>query len=144
MNAVFKWVLDHWAFVAFLISIVIQFTPAIKWNPFTSLFGWIGKLANGTTGMFPSACCTTDLRGYSLGQELAGGNRCCPPSLCIKCWKGIKRFAKSCCTSDVCASCLPVSVRIIFLIVLCSVCSLLFPFYFIMAVFFLHSFLFFY
>lgn len=46
MHPVLKWILDHWAFVAFLISIIIQFTPAIKWNPFTALFVWIGKLAN--------------------------------------------------------------------------------------------------
>lgn len=43
---VWKWILDHWAFVFFLISIVIQFTPAIKWNPLTALFGWIGRLVN--------------------------------------------------------------------------------------------------
>ena len=44
MEQIFNWALDHWAFCAFCLGIVIQFTPAIKWNPFTSLFGWIGKL----------------------------------------------------------------------------------------------------
>lgn len=44
--SVWKWILDHWAFVAFMLSVVIQITPAIKWNPLTALFGWIGKFAN--------------------------------------------------------------------------------------------------
>lgn len=44
--SVWQWILDHWAFVVFMLSIVIQITPAIKWNPLTALFGWIGKLAN--------------------------------------------------------------------------------------------------
>lgn len=44
MQEVFDWILAHWGFVAFLLGIIIQFTPAIKWNPFTSFFGWLGKL----------------------------------------------------------------------------------------------------
>lgn len=40
MNNVFKWILDHWTFCAFMLTIVIQFTPAIKWNPFTALAKW--------------------------------------------------------------------------------------------------------
>lgn len=44
MQEVFNWILDHWALCAFGLSIIIQFTPAIKWNPFTAFFGWLGKL----------------------------------------------------------------------------------------------------
>ena len=44
MEDVFKWVQEHWAFCAFALGAVIQFTPAIKWNPQTALFKWIGKV----------------------------------------------------------------------------------------------------
>lgn len=44
MRKVFDWCLAHWSFVAFVIAIFVQFTPAIKFNPFTVLFKWIGNL----------------------------------------------------------------------------------------------------
>lgn len=40
----FDWVLDHWAFSAFILATVIQITPAIKWNPFTALFKWLSGI----------------------------------------------------------------------------------------------------
>ena len=40
---VFSWILDHWAFCVFLLTCIIQITPAIKWNPITALVTWIGK-----------------------------------------------------------------------------------------------------
>lgn len=43
MEEVFDWMLNHWAFCVFCITCVIQFTPAIKWNPLTAFFGWLGK-----------------------------------------------------------------------------------------------------
>lgn len=44
MQEIFNWILENWAFCAFSLGIVIQFTPAIKWNPFTAFFGWLGKV----------------------------------------------------------------------------------------------------
>ena len=44
MREFFDWCLAHWSFVAFVLAIFMQFTPAIKFNPFTLLFGWIGEL----------------------------------------------------------------------------------------------------
>lgn len=46
MQEVFNWILDHWGVTVFLLGIIIQFTPAIKWNPFTSFFGWLGRVIN--------------------------------------------------------------------------------------------------
>jgi len=37
MREVFNWCLAHWSFVAFVLAIFIQITPAIKWNPLTAL-----------------------------------------------------------------------------------------------------------
>ena len=44
MEDVFKWVQEHWAFCVFVLGIVIQITPAIKWNPQTALVKWLGKV----------------------------------------------------------------------------------------------------
>lgn len=44
MQQAFDWILSHWAFSAFVLTCVVQITPAIKWNPITSLFRWIGKV----------------------------------------------------------------------------------------------------
>lgn len=44
MEQVWEFVQNHWAQCAFALSVVIQFTPAIKWNPFTAFFGWLGKV----------------------------------------------------------------------------------------------------
>lgn len=37
MREFFDWCLAHWSFVAFVLAIFIQITPAIKWNPITAL-----------------------------------------------------------------------------------------------------------
>ena len=44
MAPIFTWMLEHWGFCAFILTAVIQFTPAIKWNPLTAQFNWIGKI----------------------------------------------------------------------------------------------------
>lgn len=44
MNDFWTWVLDHWAFCAFILACFVQITPIIKFNPFTALFSWIGKV----------------------------------------------------------------------------------------------------
>ena len=44
MEQAFDWILAHWSFCVFMLTCVIQFTPAIKWNPLTALFNWIGKI----------------------------------------------------------------------------------------------------
>lgn len=44
MAPIFQWMIEHWGVTAFLLGIFIQITPAIKWNPFTSQFNWIGKI----------------------------------------------------------------------------------------------------
>ena len=43
---VIEWCLDHWAFCAFVIGSLIQFTP-VKLKPFTMLVRWIGKVLTG-------------------------------------------------------------------------------------------------
>lgn len=44
MDDTLKWIQDHWGLCAFLLGIIIQFTPAIKWNPISAQFSWIGKI----------------------------------------------------------------------------------------------------
>ena len=44
MQSVIDWVQAHWAFCAFVLTAVIQFTPAIKWNPLTAIVKWLGKV----------------------------------------------------------------------------------------------------
>lgn len=43
MNEVFKWMLDHWSFCAFVIAMFVQVTPSIKFSPLT----WLGGLFTG-------------------------------------------------------------------------------------------------
>lgn len=47
MENVLRWCADHWGSIAVILSLFIQWTPKIKWNPWTSLFKWIGKVVNG-------------------------------------------------------------------------------------------------
>lgn len=47
LSKFFSWCLNNWSFVLFVIGMFVQITPAIKFNPITSLFRWIGKAANG-------------------------------------------------------------------------------------------------
>ena len=49
MNQFLSWCLAHWSFVAFVLAIFIQITPAIKWNPFTALCKWIGSVITAET-----------------------------------------------------------------------------------------------
>lgn len=44
----FDWMLNHWSFCLFVIGMFVQFTPAIKLNPLTAIFKWIGKAVNST------------------------------------------------------------------------------------------------
>lgn len=44
MERVITWIIEHWGLSAFLLTIVIQFTPAIKWNPLTALAKWISSV----------------------------------------------------------------------------------------------------
>lgn len=46
MQDIFNWIIEHWSFCAAILAIFIQFTPAIKWNPISAFFGWIGKMIN--------------------------------------------------------------------------------------------------
>lgn len=48
-NEVFQWVLNHWGFCTFILAVFVQITPVIKFNPFTMLFGWIGKTITAGT-----------------------------------------------------------------------------------------------
>ena len=43
-QTVLDWILAHWGFCTFVLGIVVQITPAIKWNPLT----WVGNLFLGT------------------------------------------------------------------------------------------------
>ena len=44
MQQVLQWAKEHWGIIAIALSFVIDWTPAIKWNPWKSFFGWIGEL----------------------------------------------------------------------------------------------------
>lgn len=44
---IFAWCLEHWSFVLFVLGMFVQFTPAIKFSPLTSICKWIGKAFNG-------------------------------------------------------------------------------------------------
>jgi len=47
MEKVLRWAADHWGGIVVALSLFIQWTPSIKWNPWTSLFKWIGNVING-------------------------------------------------------------------------------------------------
>lgn len=42
MEQFLRWLADNWAGVTVVLSLFIQVSP-IKWNPWSSLFKWIGK-----------------------------------------------------------------------------------------------------
>lgn len=44
---VLRWAADHWGSIVVALSLFIQWTPSIKWNPWTSLFKWLGNVING-------------------------------------------------------------------------------------------------
>ena len=44
---VLRWAADHWGSILVILSLFIQWTPSIKWNPWTSHFKWIGNVING-------------------------------------------------------------------------------------------------
>jgi len=44
MQQVLQWAKEHWGIIVFVLSLVIDWTPKIKWNPWKSFFGWIGEL----------------------------------------------------------------------------------------------------
>ena len=46
-DEVLRWAADHWGGIVVVLSLFIQWTPSIKWNPWTSLFKWIGNVING-------------------------------------------------------------------------------------------------
>lgn len=43
MSEAFDWALEHWGFCAFVLGMIVQITPAIKWSPLT----WVGNLFLG-------------------------------------------------------------------------------------------------
>lgn len=49
MSGFLDWALDHWGFCAFVLTVFVQVTPAIKWNPITALFKWIGDVITAGT-----------------------------------------------------------------------------------------------
>lgn len=44
MRDFFDWMLNHWGFCAFMLTIFVQITPVFKWNPLT----WLGGLLLGS------------------------------------------------------------------------------------------------
>ena len=44
MQQILQWAGEHWGIIVFVLSLVIDWTPKIKWNPWKSFFGWIGEL----------------------------------------------------------------------------------------------------
>lgn len=45
MQRALSWLADNWLTVSAALSVVIQVSP-IKWNPWSKIFGWIGKIIN--------------------------------------------------------------------------------------------------
>ena len=45
MQQILSWLADNWLAVRGILSVGIQVSP-IKWNPWSKIFGWIGKLIN--------------------------------------------------------------------------------------------------
>lgn len=45
MEKLWYWIGDHWAILLVIFASVIQITP-FKFNPWSALFGWIGKKLN--------------------------------------------------------------------------------------------------
>lgn len=45
MQRALLWLADNWLAVSAALSVVIQVSP-IKWNPWSRIFGWIGKIIN--------------------------------------------------------------------------------------------------
>ena len=43
MQQVLQWAADNWMQIAVALSLVVQISP-IKWNPWSSLLTWIGKM----------------------------------------------------------------------------------------------------
>ncbi len=66
MRKIFDWCLAHWSFVAFVLAIFIQITPAIKWNPITALCKWIGGIITAETRRD-----ITDLKTMLTAQQRA-------------------------------------------------------------------------
>ncbi len=42
VEGILHWAGDHWGYIAVALSLVVDISP-IKWNPWKSLIGWIGK-----------------------------------------------------------------------------------------------------
>jgi len=42
-----NWLVHNIVQVLLILSLFIEFTPPIKWNPWTTLIKWVGKLING-------------------------------------------------------------------------------------------------
>ena len=45
MQQALKWLADNWLAVSAVLSVVVQISP-IKCNPWSRIFGWIGKVIN--------------------------------------------------------------------------------------------------
>ena len=45
MQQFLSWLADNWLAVSAVLSVVIQLSP-IKLNPWSRIFGWIGKIIN--------------------------------------------------------------------------------------------------
>lgn len=44
VEKILRWMADHWGYIAVALSLVIDWTPGIKWNPWKSFFCWVGNL----------------------------------------------------------------------------------------------------
>lgn len=85
---------------------------------------WVCELADGTRGMLPSSCCTTDPKNYALAhlesedgdEEQRHGCWCCH-----RLWGHTADLVSRCCTAPCCAKFMPTTSRILLLLILCSV-----------------------
>lgn len=44
MQQILLWAANNWGYIALALSLFIDWTPSIKWNPWKTFFGWIGKM----------------------------------------------------------------------------------------------------
>lgn len=65
---VLHWAADHWLVIGVALSLVIDWTPKIKWNPWKSFFGWVGELLTKEIRAELKSI-KTDLDGVKKEQE---------------------------------------------------------------------------
>ena len=73
MHPVIEWCLNHWSFCLFVIGIFVQFTPAIKCSPITSVCKWVANAVTRAAQDVESYDRSTEME--SIGYSILGMSR---------------------------------------------------------------------